>query len=70
MVTKEYNVTGMHCSSCSMLIEMTLADIEGIESAEVNHANGVTKVVLDENTVDDASIIAAIKGLGYDAVVA
>lgn len=59
--------TGMHCSSCSMLIDMTLADLPGVESSHTDHADGKTVVSFDEAVTGVDAIIDAIRGVGYDA---
>lgn len=67
MNTSIYQVTGMHCSSCSMLVTMNLQDLPGVESAECNHATGRTEVTYDTSTVSSSEIIGAIRDAGYDA---
>lgn len=51
MVTKTYNVKGMHCASCSSLIEMTLKKIEGVFSVEANYATETAKISFDETKI-------------------
>jgi copper chaperone len=56
-------VKGMHCKSCSMLIEDALEDI-GVKS-KVDSEKGIAVVEFDENKVSEEKIKAAIKGEGY-----
>jgi copper chaperone CopZ len=36
--------TGMHCRSCSTLVDMTLGDLEGVEASQTDHETGDTNV--------------------------
>lgn len=66
-VTARFATTGMHCSSCSMLIDLTLADLPGIVSSKTDHATGLSVVTYDDALQDEAGIIAAISSVGYEA---
>jgi copper chaperone CopZ len=61
--------SGMHCSSCAMLIDMTLADLDGVETSSTDHADGSTVVTYDDAKTGPDAIIGAIQGAGYDAEV-
>ncbi len=65
--TVELETSGMHCGSCAMLIDMTLADIAGVESSSTDHANGTTVVTFDDAVTSVDAIIDAIRGVGYEA---
>jgi len=65
--TKTFKTTGMHCSSCSMLITMNLEDLDGVESVDCNHATGNTSVTYDESVIGAETIRSAIVEAGYDA---
>lgn len=65
--TVRLNTSGMHCSSCAMLIDMTLADVEGVEASKTDHATGETVVTFDDSVVGVEAIISAINGAGYEA---
>lgn len=67
VVTQRLKTTGMHCRSCSTLIDMTLADLDGVEKSESDAAAGTTVVVYDPQAVDVESIVGAIRSVGYDA---
>jgi copper chaperone CopZ len=64
MKKKRIQIEGMHCSSCSMLIEGELMDI-GIE-AICNYTRGYVDVSFDEKKVKEKDIIKVIKRLGYN----
>lgn len=64
--TYEFKTSGMHCSSCSMLITIDLEDIKGVKSVDCNHATGSTVVTVDDPSVTAERIIDAIRGAGYE----
>lgn len=63
MVTKTYTLSGLHCSSCSMLIEGDLEDL-GAQAA-VNYHSQTMQVTFDEQKVSERTITEAVKKLGY-----
>jgi copper chaperone len=65
--TANLKTTGMHCPSCSMLIDMTLDDIDGVIESKSDHASGVTVVSYDDDKTGVDAIVDAIRGVGYDA---
>ena len=65
--TARLMTTGMHCSSCSMLVDMTLADLDGVIASKTDHATGETIVTFDDSVVGVDRIIDAIRGAGYEA---
>lgn len=67
MRTATFTVSGMHCSSCSMLVTMNLGDLAGIESVDCNHSTGRTEVTFDESRINTDLIISEIAAAGYTA---
>ena len=67
MKTIDLNTGGMHCGSCSMLIQLSVEDLPGIASAAADYASGRTHVEFDEAQVSVDQIIAAIVEAGYTA---
>jgi len=65
--TAQLKTTGMHCASCSMLVDLTLGDLPGVHSSKTDHASGDTVVAYDPDVVTIDGIIDAIRGAGYDA---
>jgi len=65
--TTRLATSGMHCSSCSMLVDMTLADLEGVSESKTDHATGETVVTYDESIVTLDQITDAIRSVGYEA---
>ncbi|MDY0088535.1 MAG: heavy-metal-associated domain-containing protein [Coriobacteriia bacterium] len=68
--TVQLNTTGMHCGSCAMLIDMTLADLTGVSEVKTDFASGVTNVTYDPAVLSTDDVIAAVRSVGYDASVA
>lgn len=69
MNTIKLKTSGMHCPSCSMLIEMNVSDLPGVESVRASHADGLTTVTYDPSATDVDAIVAEVKTAGYDAEV-
>ncbi|PKQ15805.1 MAG: heavy metal translocating P-type ATPase [Actinobacteria bacterium HGW-Actinobacteria-7] len=62
-------LTGMHCASCSGLIEKVLGKLDGVKSATVNLAMETGVVEFDPAIVGVDEIIGAVLGAGYGATV-
>lgn len=69
-VTKRFTTTGMHCPSCSMLVQMDVSDLPGVTSVSADHRTGVTEVTYDETSVTADEIVDAITKAGYAAELA
>lgn len=59
---KTYQIVGMHCASCAILIEGELADrgIDGVCDARTNMLT-----VESSTTLSDEDVHAAVKAAGY-----
>lgn len=66
-ITARLSTTGMHCRSCSMMVDMTVGEIEGVSDVRTDHATGETIVTYDDGQTTIDAIIGAIRGAGYDA---
>lgn len=69
MNTVQLKTSGMHCPSCSMLIEMNVSDLPGVDSVRASHADGLTTVTFDETAVSVEKIADEIRSAGYEAEV-
>lgn len=69
MIKKKFKITGMHCSSCAMSIDMGLEDLAGIKSSNTSYAKQETEVEYDLDKVSDNLVIETIKKSGYTAEV-
>jgi Cu2+-exporting ATPase/Cu+-exporting ATPase len=65
MHTQSYTVKGMHCASCSAVIEKTFKKVVGVESAEVNYGTEKAKVTFDPSKTNPHDLSKAIEPLGY-----
>ena len=65
--TKRLQVSGMHCTSCSMLVDMTLEELDGVQSSETDHASGESIVTYDSDVVGSEALVEAVRKVGYDA---
>lgn len=70
MTTRNFVTTGMHCPSCSMLIQMELGDLAGVSAATADHRTGLTEVTFDDEVTNPAEIVDAIVKAGYGAELA
>lgn len=68
MTKKKFKITGMHCSSCAITIDMDLEDMEGISKSHTSYAKGETEVELDPGKVKDTLVVEIIKKSGYEAI--
>lgn len=60
-------IGGMHCASCSAIIQRSVKKLPGIKEIVVNFAAEKAKVIFDSAQVSDQQIIAQIKKAGYGA---
>lgn len=65
MHTQTYKVKGMHCASCSSLIEKTINKVEGVHSAEVNFGTEKAKLTFDPSKTNPDDLSKRIEPLGY-----
>lgn len=62
-------INGMHCTSCSLSIDMDLEDLEGINKAHTSYAKQETEVEFDPDKITLETIIETIAKTGYSAKV-
>ena len=63
-----FGVSGMTCASCVDTIQRSLADLQGIDSANVNLATERATISYDPQKVDIELIKKAVRDAGYDVV--
>ena len=63
--SQTYNVKGMHCASCSSIIEKTFKKVDGVWSAEVNYGTEQAKVSFDPSKTNPHDLSKHIEPLGY-----
>lgn len=60
-------ISGMHCSSCEMIVKEELGELSGISEVEINATSGDGKLILDTEKNSKQDILDAIKSAGYAA---
>ena len=66
----ELNITGMHCASCSAIIERSLKKTKGVDKANVNIATKRATIEYDNNQINVKELIRTVKSKGYGAKLA
>ncbi len=66
----EFNIEGMHCSSCAADIKETLEETAGVKSVDVTFERKTAIVEFDDGTVQQTTLMKKIQDLGYQATVA
>lgn len=61
---KKYEIIGMHCRSCEILLEKNILQIEGVKKVDVNYRKGIADVEFVHDA-DDAAIVKTINEAGY-----
>ncbi len=65
--TVKFETGGMHCSSCPMLIEMTVSEVEGVLEVVADGRSLITEVTFDPAVTSEADIVEAMESVGYTA---
>ncbi|MST04281.1 MAG: copper-translocating P-type ATPase [Candidatus Pacebacteria bacterium] len=65
MKKETFKVKGMHCASCSSIIEKSLKKTEGVESVEVNYSTEKAKISFNESKTNLEEFSKKINHLGY-----
>ena len=61
------SLSGMHCSSCALLIERALKKVPGVKAANVNFAAEKVSVLVEEENVSTQFLLTAVEKSGYGA---
>lgn len=67
--TATYKIKGMHCASCSAIIEKTFKKVEGVESVVANYGTESVKVAFDKTKTDSHQLSKTIEPLGYSLII-
>jgi copper chaperone len=65
--TIELNVAGMHCGSCSALIEESLGEHPAVSAASVDLDSARAVVTFDASRLDADGLCAVVAEVGYSA---
>ena len=63
--TLAFEVKGMHCASCGLLIDDALEELAGVHRSETDSRRGRTVVRVDRSVTTADDIVAAIVEVGY-----
>jgi len=61
------NITGMHCGSCALGIQMLTSQMDGVTSANVDYNGKKGTFEFDEGKTNKDAIVKTIAELGYQA---
>ena len=64
MIAK-FEIKGMHCASCSAIVEKTMLELEGVKSASVSLLLNTAEVEYDEEAISPKQIAKAVKAAGF-----
>ena len=56
----------MHCPSCAKAVELSMMDLDGVESAVVDLDANKVEVEFDSDKVSDVDLVGAVKEAGFD----
>lgn len=65
MIKKIFNLEGLDCGSCCMMIDDCLEEMEGVRSSNTNYAKQVCEVEFDESKLSEEDLISAVENSGY-----
>jgi len=60
----KFKINGMHCDSCSLLIEEKLKNLAGVIQAKVSYESEMGVIAYDENVIKETEIKREIEGAG------
>lgn len=68
MKSETWPVAGMHCAGCAKAVELTVKNLEGVTSANVNIATEKLALEYDPEKLSVDSLEAAVRDAGYTLV--
>lgn len=63
-----FKISGMHCTSCARLIEMTLEEEKGMEAVSVEYEPQQACMEFDSELLTSKEVRDTIESLGYGVV--
>lgn len=66
MTNRTFVVPEIHCDHCASSIEGAVGTLAGVDEVKVHIAERTVDVVYDDATVEEAAIVGAIEGQGYE----
>lgn len=61
-----FRTQGMHCRSCSLLVDMMVGELEGVQSVISDHATGEISIEVDTDLSNMDAVVSAIRKAGYE----
>lgn len=68
MTCAVFKITGMHCTSCALNIDLDLEELPGVKFARTNYAKSETQIEYDPTQTSHELIKQAIVKTGYQVV--
>ena len=65
MTKLEFQVSGMHCQSCELLVKDEISSLKGVTDVEIDHKSGLGTVKFANGNADNIGILKAIERAGY-----
>jgi len=62
-----FRTEGMHCPSCSLLVDIMVGELDGVESVRSDHVTGEISVKIDIDRSNVDAVVSAIRKAGYEA---
>lgn len=66
--TRQYRISGFHCSGCADNLGSSLARLEGVVKADADYDQAMVEVRLDPERVSDDDIHGQIRASGFEPV--
>lgn len=66
--TKTFDITGLHCSSCAVNIDLALEDLEGVSKSKTNYVKSKIEICFDPEIIKIKEIKKNVLELGYSIV--
>lgn len=60
-----YRLSGLHCPSCGLAIELAVADLPGVSSVEASYPHSQVTIEFAPDKSSEAQLKSAITSLGY-----
>ncbi|MEF8906048.1 MAG: cation-translocating P-type ATPase [Haloarculaceae archaeon] len=67
-LTARLAVPEMDCPSCAKKVDRSLGRVDGVRDVALQPTTGTATVTYDPDRTDEANVVAAIEGAGYDVV--
>lgn len=61
------SLSGLHCTSCAVNIDLSLEDLDGVVNSKTNYAKSSATVDYEPGKTNTKRIITEIEKLGYQA---